>query len=338
MRIAIIGLGRMGRRHVKAAAKLGLGLVGVHDSSPAALRDAASELGLPPSSLFDDAASLLAKARPECVVVATTSPTHCAYACQAAEAGARFVLCEKPMAISIAECDRMIETCERHGTALAVNHPMRYMEQYTIPREIVYSDEIGGLSSVNVVAGDVGLAMNGTHFFEMFRFMTGEPPAEVTAWLTPQGAPNPRGVKYDDRAGQVRVTTASSRRLYLEAGRDQGHGIRIIYAGPHGQVAVDALAGVMTVSARRDENRHMPSTRYAMPWTERSTRVAPADATALSEAVLRDLLDGKKYPDGNDGRLAVATLVAAYLSDELGHKPVPVDLGKLPRERAFQWA
>ena len=36
-------------------------------------------------------------------------------------------------------------------------------------------------------------------------------------------------------------------------------------------------------------------------------------------------------------RLAVATLVAAYVSNESGHRPVPID-DCLPRDRVFPWA
>ena len=72
---------------------------------------------------------------PELVVVASTADTHCKYTCAAAEAGAQVVLCEKPMGVSLTECDLMIETCRAHGTKLAINHQMRYMEQYTAAKE-----------------------------------------------------------------------------------------------------------------------------------------------------------------------------------------------------------
>src|SRR5262249_34359479 len=160
--------GRMGRRHVQVARDLGLDLVGVCDASPAALEATAAEAVLPREALFDDFRRLLEERRPECVIVATTAPAHAEYTCMAAEAGARFVLCEKPMAVSLAQCDGMLETCRARATQLAVNHQMRFMEQYTEPKRIVQSEAFGGLSSVTVVAGNFGLAMNGTHYFEMF--------------------------------------------------------------------------------------------------------------------------------------------------------------------------
>ncbi len=126
--VAVIGVGRMGRRHIEAAQSLGLDVVGVCDINEDALR-LTREQGIPPENLFRDYAAMLARTKPECVIIATTAPTHHDYACQAAEAGVGFVLCEKPMAVSLEQCDHMIEVCLASGTSLAINHQMRFMEQ-----------------------------------------------------------------------------------------------------------------------------------------------------------------------------------------------------------------
>jgi predicted dehydrogenase len=215
---------------------------------------------------------------------------------------------------------------------------MRFMEQYTEPKRIVESEAFGGLSSVTVVAGNFGIAMNGTHYFEMFRFMTGEAPLAVTAWFSPNRLPNPRGPQFEDRAGAVRLRTASGKRFYMEVGADQGHGVKVVYAGPFGQIAVDELGGTMTVSVRQEGARDLPTTRYGMPAVETTHRMAPADAVTPSCSVLDALLRGSDIPSGEDGRLAVAVLVAAHVSDESGHIEVRVDDSNLPLERTFPWA
>lgn len=206
MKTAIIGLGRMGQRHLQIAHALNLHLVGVCDTQPQSLEAVGKDYGLAGELLFQDAEKMLSNTRPACVIVATTAPTHCFYTCMAAEAGAKFVLCEKPMACSLRDCDRMIEACQSNGTRLSINHQMRFMEQYTEPKRLIESEAFGGLSSVNVVAGNFGLAMNGSHYFEMFRYMSGEQPVEVTAWLSTEKLSNPRGKQFEDRAGRgVRI-------------------------------------------------------------------------------------------------------------------------------------
>jgi len=337
IRAAIIGAGRMGRRHIQVIRDLGLNLVGICDLNPDALSLATEEHGIKIDLHFTDAHHLLRKTVPECVIIATTAPTHCEYTCLAAESGAKYVLCEKPMAVSLAECDKMLEVCARHGTKLAVNHQMRFMEQYTEPKRIIESDAFGGLCSITVVGGNFGMAMNGTHYFEMFRYMTDEAPAEVSAWFSPGKVPNPRGPQFEDRAGVVRLISASGKRFYMDIGADQGHGVHVIYAGPYGQLMVDELSGNVKLVTRDEKYRNLPSTRYGMSEIEKIFKIKPADAIEPSRSVLNALLNKTNFPSGEDGRMAVSVLVGAYVSNENGHRPVRIDEESLPRDRFFPW-
>jgi len=338
VKVAIVGAGRMGRRHIQAAESVGLTLCGICDVSRESLALAEREQGVGPDRHFTDLDTMLARTQPDCLIVATTAPTHAQYTGAAAKAGVRYILCEKPMGISLEQCDQMIDLCRAHGAVLAINHQMRFMEQYVTPKAIVESDAFGGLRSVTVVGGNFGLSMNALHYFEMFRFMTGERPRSVTAWLATDMVANPRGAQFEDRAGAVRIVTATGRRFYLDCWADQGYGMQAIYAGPFGQLTVDELAGEMTISVREEQYRALPTTRYGMP-AERSTqKIAPAEVIAPTAAVLRALLNRRDYPTGEDGRLAVAVLVAAHLSHERGHVDVDLERDELPRNREFPWA
>jgi predicted dehydrogenase len=337
MKVAIIGAGRMGSRFVQVVKEMGLELVALADLSSTNLQKAAQDHSLPSNRLFTQVETAFQETKPECVVIATTAPVHAEYSCLAAKKGAKYILSEKPMAVSLAECDRMISTCREYGAALAVNHQMRFMEQYTKPKSLLNSQEFGGLTSISVVAGNFGLAMNGIHYLEMFRFMTDEEPYEVTAWLGSEKVPNPRGPQFEDHGGAMRVTTKSGKRFYLECSTDQGHGMRVIYASRYGQIFVDELTGSLHSSVRQAEYRDLPTTRYGMPAVHETVSIAPADATTPSKAVLTALLNGKNYPTAEEGRLAVAGLVAAVVSHEKGNIAVRVD-DKLPRDRVFPWA
>jgi predicted dehydrogenase len=338
MKTVILGVGRMGQRHLQVARDLSLEVAGICDQNPETLSLVGREQGIPAERQFTDVATLLEKTRPECVIIATTAPTHSSYTCLAAEAGARYILCEKPMAVSLAECDRMIDVCRHNNAKLAINHQMRFMEQYTEPKRILQGEDFGGLKSVTVVAGNFGMAMNGTHYFEMFRYMTDEAPVEVTAWFSGEKVSNPRGAEFEDRAGSVRITTASGKRFYMDTSADQGHGMKVIYGGAYGQIVVDELSGEMSMDAREEQYRELPTTRYGMPRVASAGKIAPADAVTPTRAVLEALLKEEDAPGGEDGRLAVAVLVAAYFSDENGHLPVRLDDERLPGERVFPWA
>jgi predicted dehydrogenase len=335
--VAIIGMGRMGRRHVEMVRNVGLDLVGVSDINTDSLSLAGSERAVPAAKRFTDARTMFEVTAPECVVIASTAPSHCEYTCMAAEMGARFILCEKPMAVSLEQCEMMIRVCVENRARLAINHQMRFMQLYIEPKRLLGSPEFGGLTSVTLVAGNIGLSMNGIHYFEMFRFLTDETPSVVTAWLSEQKVANPRGAQYEDRAGAVRLLTPSGKRFYLEAGADQGHGIQIIYSARYGQIIVDELDTMLWYAARLAEHRQQPTTRYGMPWLEHSEKIA-ADVIDVSGAAMRALLEGKNYCSGEDGRSAVATLVAAYISDENGHVGIDPLSPDLPTGRVFPWA
>lgn len=338
IKAAVIGVGRMGRCHVQVIKDMGMSLVGVCDQASESLETCQTKFQLSSSQLFSDAADLLKTTSPDCVIIATTSPTHCEYTCLAAEHGAKNILCEKPMAVSLEQCDRMIETCKKNNATLAINHQMRFMEQYTGPKQMLQSESYGGLSSITVVAGNFGLAMNGTHYFEMLRFMTDEEPFEVTAWFSQERVSNPRGAHFEDRAGSVRVTTRSGKRFYLEVSADQGHGVNTFYAGRNGQIFIDELHGNMQACVRKAEDRGLPTTRYGTPSDMLEKNIQPADAVSPTKSVLESLIRNNNYPSGDDGRLAVATLVAAYCSEEQGHIPIIVDDSALPLKRVFNWA
>lgn len=337
MKTAIIGLGRMGRRHLDNVLSLGLQLCGVCDPRKEALEAVVKEKGLDSKRCYQDARFLLKEARPECVIVASTSPAHCDLTCQAADAGARYILCEKPMAVSLEQCDRMLDVCRRHQCRLAINHPMRFMERFTEVKAMVDSGRFGPLGSVAIVGANMGLSMNGIHRFEAFHRLTGEGPDQVTAWFSEGVLPNPRGPEFKDRAGTIHLTTASGKRFHLEAGADLGHGFSSVYTCRYGQIVVEELEGVLSWNVRKPEFRDRPTTQYACPAERGVRQIQPADPSAPSRAVLEALLEDGPYPTGIESRLAVAVLVAAYESHERGHVPVRVD-DQLPKARLFPWA
>lgn len=336
--VAVIGAGRMGRRHIHAARKLGLTLTGVVDRAQSSLQEAKAEHGISDSLLFSSAEDLFAAGTPECLIISTTADSHCSLTCMAAERGVKFILVEKPLAVSLAECKKMIAICQKHGAKLAVNHQMRFLEQYAMPKALLNGEAYGGFMSMTVVAGNFGVSMNGTHYFEAFRFMADEDPIEVTAWFSPEAVPNPRGAQFEDRAGSIRVVTAGGKRLYLEIGADQGHGLQVTYAGRNGTISINELTGEMHTSVRELEYRDLPTTRYGMPAVATHEKIAPVEVVDSTAEVLRALLSN--HPDNvtpEQGMTAVKVLVAAYTSAENGNIPVRLDTA-LDDSRVFPWA
>ena len=330
MRIGIAGLGRMGTRHLQVALQGGHEVVALYDTHPEAASRAAAEQSVPSSVIVKDEKRIWDR-RPECLIVATTAPSHEFFVTTGAQRGVRYVLCEKPIAGSLASARRMIDGCKAAGVSLAVNHQMRFMEQYTKIREIIEGKQFGGWSSITAVTGNFGLAMNGVHYFELFRWLSGEPAETVTAWLSTEKVPNPRGTQFEDVGGSVRIETASGKRFYLEASTEQGHGIKVTYAGRTGLAVADELLGTIDISYRSAADHGLPTTRYGCPAEIEVASVAPADVLQPTAAVLEALLLDGDYPTGEDGAAALQILVAAHISHGKGNVPIRLAEG-LPED------
>lgn len=337
--LIIVGAGRMGMAHLQAARNLGLTPAAICDVVEANRAKAATAAAVVDDRLFDDAETMCAAhPRADLVIIATTADSHRALVEQAARSGARHILCEKPMATSVADCDAMIAACEASGTRLAINHQMRFMPQYTVVRDELASGKFGRLASMTVTAGCFGLAMNGSHYCEAFAWLTGSPIVNATAWFSGEPFNNPRGPQFFDQAGEVRFESADGRRLILNIGNDQGHGMTAMYAARFGHLFVDEFEGLCVATARKPEHQSMPVTRYGMPWDRWERKFPQADNVGPTQAVMQALLSGEGYPSGADGRQVVAALAAAYKSAESGSVPVDVSTLGDHAQRNFPWA
>ena len=335
----MVGAGRMGLAHLQAARNAGLQPAAICDVSEANRARAAAAASLPGDAMFGDAGALFRKHRQaDLVVIATTADSHRLLVEQAAASGAKHILCEKPMATSVADCDAMLDACRGAGCKLAINHQMRFMAQYTVVRDELATGKFGPLASMTVTAGCFGLAMNGSHYCEAFSWLTASPIVSATAWFSGEPFNNPRGPNFFDQAGEMRFQSADGRRLILNIGNDQGHGMTAMYATRFGHMFVDEFEGLCLATARKPEHQSMPVTRYGMPWDRWERRFPQADNVGPTEAVVRALLAGKDFPDGEAGRNVVAALAAAYKSAASGNVPVNVsELGDYQR-RQFPWA
>lgn len=338
MKVGVVGLGRMGVRHIEAIRLLGMSVAGVADVNPQARTAAQESFGLDASACFVDGVEMLRTARPVALVVATTAPSHAALVREAAGLGVRFILCEKPMATSLADAREMMTACQRAGAALAINHQMQFMEQYTRVKSLIDSPELGPLASILVGASNFGLAMNASHYFEMFRYVSGQPVCRVSAWFEESRLANPRGPQFEDRSGRVFAQSADGISMYMDFSVNAGNGVNAIYICRNGQIVVDELNGAMRIISRKAEFRELPTTRYGMPSDIRTESIAPADVVKPTKALWEAFLAGKPYPDGSAGYHALACCVAAHASHEDGGKSVFLNDQALPLDQQFNWA
>ncbi|MXQ07445.1 Gfo/Idh/MocA family oxidoreductase [Alphaproteobacteria bacterium GH1-50] len=119
-RVLIAGLGNMGLSHALAHhAHPDAEIVGLVNRSPVDLPDALQSY--PRFTTFEEGM----KTAPDLVVIATYSDSHADYACAAMEAGAH-VFVEKPLATTVADAKRVVETAKRTNRKLVVGYILRH--------------------------------------------------------------------------------------------------------------------------------------------------------------------------------------------------------------------
>jgi UDP-N-acetyl-2-amino-2-deoxyglucuronate dehydrogenase len=123
MRFAIIGIGNIAPIHAAAIRGVpGAELVAVATRQEDRGRSFVAEHG---GTWYADYRELLAQAQADVVAICTPHDLHAPMTLAAAQAGAH-VLCEKPMACNVAECDAMIAACDRAGVGLGVAFQGRF--------------------------------------------------------------------------------------------------------------------------------------------------------------------------------------------------------------------
>lgn len=102
-------------------------LVGVVTGSPAKGRQWARDYGFPATSVYgyDTMNRLADNPAVDVVYVVTPNALHAEHTIAAAQAG-KHVICEKPMAVSVAECDAMLAACRAARVQLAIGYRLHY--------------------------------------------------------------------------------------------------------------------------------------------------------------------------------------------------------------------
>src|SRR5262249_53287056 len=120
-RAAVIGVGGMGRCHLSSLRAMPeVDLVAICDLDEERLARCAGEFGVP--HCYRDYGEMLERERLHLAGIATQVRHHREPVRAAAEARVPGVLCEKPMALDLADADAMVEACRRSGTRLAIDH------------------------------------------------------------------------------------------------------------------------------------------------------------------------------------------------------------------------
>lgn len=123
---------------------------------------------------YQDCDTMLAEQQPDLVSVCTPDETHFdVLRTVLAAPSVRGVLAEKPLAHSVRQAEEIKRLADKRGIRLAVNYVRRYAGSHRRLKEFL---ESGGIGEVQTVGGlyTRGALHNGTHWFDLARFLVGE--------------------------------------------------------------------------------------------------------------------------------------------------------------------
>ncbi|SDW42589.1 Predicted dehydrogenase [Marininema mesophilum] len=145
IRYGIVGCGHIARKHVEAiTATEGAFLTAVCDQDKTRL----SRWSRDGVKGYTDLGMMLREATVDVICICTPSGTHKEMTIQAAQAG-KHIIVEKPMALTIADADKMIEVCKNQGVLLSVVHPNRFRPAMEALRHRVVEGAFGTFSHAN---------------------------------------------------------------------------------------------------------------------------------------------------------------------------------------------
>ncbi len=145
MRVGIIGAGAMGKRHAASWREIGVRVAGFAARSPDRVTLLAREYDAP---VYPDLDALLGAV--DVVDICVPTPLHHEMALRAAAAG-KHVICEKPLARTVAQGREMLHACEAAGVKLLVAHVLRFFPAYAaIKAQVVGSGDIGAPSGLHL--------------------------------------------------------------------------------------------------------------------------------------------------------------------------------------------
>jgi myo-inositol 2-dehydrogenase/D-chiro-inositol 1-dehydrogenase len=190
--VAFLGAGRMGLTHLGNL----VGVPGVHVRVVADPKLASAQAGaaiVRADRATDDIGAAIAADAVEAVLIATPTGTHAELIEQCARAG-KPVWCEKPVALTLADTERVLRTVEASGVPAMIGFMRRFDPGYAAAKRAIEAGELGRIERFRAISCDFTpppLAFIKTsggifvdmcvHDFDLARFLVGEV-EEVSAW------------------------------------------------------------------------------------------------------------------------------------------------------------
>lgn len=157
MKVGIIGCGSIARqRHAYEYSRIPtVAIAGFYDFNQARAEAMVQDFG---GAVYASAEELLEDSEIQAVSICVANKDHARLTIRALELG-KDVLCEKPMAGTLEECEAMLEAAKKSGRRLLLDHNQRLAPAHVKAKQILESGELGRIISFSTTFGHKGPEM-----------------------------------------------------------------------------------------------------------------------------------------------------------------------------------
>ncbi len=269
-------------------------------------------------NLYTDAEEMLRGEKLDIVAVATNTKGRADLTCLAVECGARGIMTEKPMAHTLDEADRMVQTCAKADVPLCCGSITTTHPSFGKAKELVRSGAIGEIIGMEA-AGPGAQHQNWSYFLN-----------SAPAWVVGIGDAPRQESGSDEFMGQGILVTVEDQMLHFRKGAP---GIRL--SGTKGEIVFGYEPGwrlwqeVDTLSGQK---------HVEMPWPDPQFR--PPYGAVYGYADIFDCLAGKLDEPKNSGRRVAVALeveIALKVSSARGGTRVELPLEDRSLRLNYAW-
>ena len=346
-RVALIGTGRVGYQfsfgelpdnHAEAVQESeSCTLVAGVNRGEEKLRAFGERFGI--SALYHDYRQMLEEVEPDICIIATHPELHCEMVevC-AAVPSTQAIICEKPMALSLEECDRMVAACEKSGLLLQINHNRRWNPEWNLGLKLLREGAIGDLNMIFCYMdggkpapswrseNEGPLLHDFTHYFDLMDLFAGD-----VDWLCGMAEQRCRPWAVEDfSAAFIKFKNGVTGVIYgAELTTYSNHGFEL--RGTEGVIRF-ASERVQLYQSRQDLYEPESGFQWSSLQEQKVDHPEPVSTYVAALEELVNVLEGRGSlrSDGRVGRRSLEMVMGIYQSQIEGNHPVqfPVSLGE----------
>lgn len=275
----------------------------------------------PKVNVYSDPELMIKQEQPDIVSIATPTKFHYENVVMVAKYKPRLILCEKPIAYTDQEAEKMVKICKKNNVILIINHQRRFdpiLNKWAIKIKTGFLGELyqGNMYYYN------GLFNNGTHAIDLMMNFLGNPVSVV-------GYYNKKTSINEDQNIDGTIIFENNINISLQSlNKNYGHFCFSLF-GDQGMLNI-TKASLVVEYRKKEENQQYQGFYQLSDKIQKEGEPRSMLASVVGHVV--DVLDGRAKPisTGEDGREVINALLALKQSADLNGKTVFVNFHKRP--------